>query len=176
MRIKYIFFVFCCLLLVACGGQKQTGNVFNIMDFGAAGDGLRYDFYRLRAVVLFKENEVEQGMTQPFCQVTAFRIPADHFPPFHRRFSAFPFLFRRFLLSRIFTFHAPFSCPSSVRRLPRRDCCSSPCVGGRARPAAPCAVAAASPPPPICAFLTYICVLCDDVVVFLLLNHIIYDI
>ena len=112
----------------------------------------------------------------PGCQVTAFRIPADHFPPFHRRFSAFPFLFRRFLLSRIFTFHAPFSCPSSVRRLPRRDCCSSPCVGGRARPAAPCAVAAASPPPPICAFLTYICVLCDDVVVFLLLNHIIYDI
>lgn len=107
---------------------------------------------------------------------TGFHVPADHFPPFHRRFSAFPFLFRRFLLSRIFTFHAPFSCSSSVRRLPRRDCCSSPCVGGRARPAAPCAVAAVSPPPPICAFLTYICVLCDDVVVFLLLNHIIYDI
>ena len=36
MRIKYIFFFFCCLLLAACGGQKQTGNVFNIMDFGAA--------------------------------------------------------------------------------------------------------------------------------------------
>ena len=51
MNIKNIIFVFCCLLLTSCGGQKQSGNVFNIMDFGAVGDGKADDAPAIQAAV-----------------------------------------------------------------------------------------------------------------------------
>ena len=41
MRVKAFLFALCCILLLgACGTPKTGGTVYNIMDYGAKGDGV----------------------------------------------------------------------------------------------------------------------------------------